>query len=70
LGYGTALLLMDSAQHAAAAILCEKSKSIMGSGYCYIESTAPMPIGLIPPHIKEDEIEILQKSGGKQYIFK
>ncbi len=67
MGYGTALLLMDSAHHAAAAIACPIEKSINKSGYCYIETTAAMPIGYIPKNVKSEDIEILQKSTGKAY---
>jgi hypothetical protein len=67
MGYGTALLLMDSAHHAAAAIACPIDKSINKTGYCYIETTAPLPIGYIPKNININEIEIFQKSAGKAY---
>lgn len=67
MGYGTALLLMENAHHAAAAIACPIDKSIKKSGYCYIETTAPMPISYIPKNIKIDDIQLFQKSGGKSF---
>jgi hypothetical protein len=70
LGYGAALLLMEKHMHAAAAIECPRSKSINNSGYCYIETTAPAPIGYIPKNILEKNIEILQKTSGAVYTPK
>lgn len=70
LGYGAALVLMEKEKHAAAAILSPSDKSLNNSGYSYIETTAPFPIGAIPEHIDVNSIEIVQKSLGKQYSIK
>lgn len=67
LGYGAAVLLMENEKHAAAAILSSADNTLNGSGYKYIETTSPAPIGEIPPRIHTDKIEILQKTKGKPY---
>lgn len=42
LGYGTALLRFDPEQHAAAGIKCADEYDFKDTGYCFIETTAPI----------------------------
>ncbi len=48
LGYGVALLTYDEQQHMAVGVQCPAAYASYPSGYCYIETTTPMPIGMIP----------------------
>lgn len=48
LGYGAALLVYDEQQHMAVGIKCPVAYGVEGSDYCYAETTATMPIGVIP----------------------
>lgn len=41
LGYGVALLNFPNQNHQAVGIKCDRKISIAGSGYCFIETTAP-----------------------------
>ncbi len=67
LGYGTAVILMEKEKHAACAIQSKAKNTLNNSGYQYIETTAPAPIGFIPANISKEKIEILRKSKGKAF---
>lgn len=51
LGYGAAVLDFPESNHSAAGIACPLADSLVGSGYCYIETTNYFPIGVVPPTI-------------------
>jgi len=44
LGYGVSLFYYQEENHEAVGIKCSVEESLMGSGYCFIESTMPSPI--------------------------
>lgn len=67
MGYGAAVILMEANKHAAAAVQSSAKNTLNNSGYQYIETTAPAPIGYVPEIIIKDKIEILQKTRGKEY---
>jgi len=48
LGYGTAVLDFEEANHSAIGIACPAEYSIYGSGYCFAESTNFFPVGVVP----------------------
>lgn len=48
MGYGAAILDFPELNHSALGISCDKSLSVKGSGYCYLETTNYFPIGVIP----------------------
>jgi len=45
IGYGTASLYYVKENHEAVGIKCPSSKSVLGSGYCFVETTGPSIIG-------------------------
>jgi len=51
LGYGIAIMNFPDINHSAVGIACPTAYSIMGSGYCYAETTNYFPIGVIPNSI-------------------
>ena len=56
LGYGSAFLIYEDQNHMALGIRCPKDVANFvedGVGYCYIETTAPSRIGVIPQGINE-----------------
>jgi hypothetical protein len=56
LGYGSAFLIYEDQNHMALGIRCPNSQANFvedGVGYCYIETTAPARIGVIPQGINE-----------------
>ncbi len=48
LGYGVALLAYDRQQHMSVGIQCPQEYASYENGYCYIETTNTLPIGVIP----------------------
>jgi hypothetical protein len=58
LGYGSAFLIYEDENHMALGIRCPNSVANFkedGVGYCYIETTAPARIGVVPTGINESE---------------
>lgn len=51
LGYGTALLSYESANHMALGIACPSTDANYSNGYCYLETTQFYRIGLVPENI-------------------
>lgn len=51
LGYGSIILDFPEANHSAVGIQCPVNDSTKNSGYCFIETTNYLPIGLIPQSI-------------------
>ncbi len=58
LGYGTAILDFSDSDHSAAGLACPLEDSLVGSGYCYIETTNYFPIGVMPPNITNGQAVI------------
>jgi hypothetical protein len=59
LGYGSAFLIYEDQNHMALGIRCPNNTANFiedGVGYCYIETTAPARIGVVPTGINESEI--------------
>jgi hypothetical protein len=59
LGYGSAFLIYEDQNHMALGIRCPNGVANFvenGIGYCYIETTAPSRIGVIPQGINESDI--------------
>ena len=58
LGYGSAFLIYEDQNHMALGIRCPNNVANFvedGMGYCYIETTAPSRIGVIPQGINETD---------------
>ena len=58
LGYGSAFLIYEDQNHMALGIRCPNNVANFvedGVGYCYIETTAPSRIGVIPQGINESD---------------
>lgn len=54
LGYGTAIFLFEQEKHMGAGIRVPKAFSNFRSGYAFIETTAEIPVGILPQAISED----------------
>jgi hypothetical protein len=74
LGYGSAFLIYEEQNHMALGIRCPNNEANFvedGVGYCYIETTAPARIGIIPQGIDESETltnpRIIKVSDGKSF---
>jgi hypothetical protein len=57
LGYGAAILDFPESNHSAAGIACPVSESLVGSGYCYIETTNYFPVGVVPSTIANGQAD-------------
>lgn len=73
-GYGAAFLLYDQANHMALGVKCPTETANYvedGTGYCYIETTAPQQIGVKPNKIGGEAFtepaQILEISEGKSF---
>lgn len=67
MNYGAAIILLEGDKHCAVGIESTAKHTVDNSGYEYIETTAPAPIGFVPPQIKMESVEILQKTHGKRF---
>ena len=74
LGYGTAFLLYHQNNHMALGIQCPVEVATYlknGVGYCYIETTGPLKIGVIPTTLAgkdfSEEPQIISISEGKSF---
>ena len=53
LGYGGAILDFPNLNHSALGLSCPLEHSVLGSGYCFVETTNYFPPGVIPQNIAE-----------------
>ena len=56
LGYGTAFLIFEEENHMAFGLQCPEQHADYfqdGKGYCYVETTAPARIGILPQEISD-----------------
>jgi len=74
LGYGTAYLIFEKENHMALGLKCPEQHANYikdGVGYCYVETTAPARIGILPQEIGESDsgnsLQIIKTSGGKTF---
>ncbi len=52
-GYGVAIMQFLEKNHQSLGIKCDTSSAVFGSGYCYVETTAILPVGVIPTSFGE-----------------
>jgi hypothetical protein len=64
-GYGVAIMQFLEKNHQALGIKCPKSTEVFGSGYCYVETTAVLPVGIIPTSFGQNGQGINNLSEGK-----
>ncbi|MBU0980839.1 MAG: hypothetical protein KJ709_08610 [Nanoarchaeota archaeon] len=71
LGYGVALLYFEDEKHMSVGLACADEYSNYESGYCYIETTLPSQIGIVPYIANEIEIKstpnIIEIAEGKTF---
>lgn len=65
LGYGSAIFLLPSANHAAVGLAAPNGLDVYNSGYCYVETTNPYKIGQVPASLSGGQAEMTNISQGK-----
>lgn len=64
LGYGAAILVYPDRDHAAVGIACPSEFALPQTNYCYVETTAFLPIGFIPKDFSQSGAALAEKGEG------